>query len=147
MTVPIYFKHNKFFFDDLDLLADFAAKGQGSHLPKIQRAIIIWVGHAPARAAKQLLNFTGLRELTLCIEPRSLAGSTTVFPYEPKLWGMKKLLKIRGLTKLDFVFPTTLNCSYKACPDAVRNGAYNLAGDQSVTAFKQTMEVLKEPRG
>lgn len=108
--------------------------------------VVVWEGKAPARGAKELLKFTGLRELTLSIEFLSLAGTISADPYEPKLWGMKKLLKIRGLKKLEIEFPQTLKCFHKRCPDIVKSGATNLAGEPNVTAFKRRMEVLKEPR-
>lgn len=165
--MPLYYPKNTFVFDSLDVFASFADKmsyydestdeliAQGkmtiedrrtANIKTITSLDIEWQGEAPARAAEKLLKFEGLRKLTIHIDTSSVARVTKDKPYEPKLYGMQHLLKIRGLSELQLNFPAYLGCRHKDSPNEVKNGLCNLAEGESRAAFERTLEVLKQEK-
>ena len=141
----MYFASNTFSFSNLNLFSAFINKIRGDQRQQLTRLNLEWEGRAPARAAKLLLDCVGLRELTLKLNNNSVARSTNTVPYEPRLFGMKELLHIRGLTKLELEIPERLFCHHALCPHLVRMGMVNLAEGEGIEAFKERMEVLKQP--
>ena len=165
--MPLYFSRNTFAFDNLDLFAHFAdikrsydnhmgkltAEGQLSieknrlsNIKTITSLDIKWHGEAPARAAKELLKFEGLRNLTIHIVTASVARVTKTKPYEMTLFGMPHLLELRGLKELQLDFPERLSCRRMDSPEEVKNGQWNLAEGESREGLERKLEVLKQEK-
>lgn len=141
-TVPIYFGLNTFFFGSLDYLETFTAKVRPDYRWQLARVEVCYWGYRPAKAVKSLLSCVGLRELTLHIESTSTAPSRkpNSDAAQCQLFGMKDLLKVRGLTKLVLKAPWYLyNYGNFAHLDA------KTASQEVVNALEARLQVLKQP--
>ena len=106
-TAPVYFGLNTFYFQTLDLFDWFIGKIGAEKRWMLARVRISHIGNTLARAIKSLNSCLRLRELTLDLEPTSAAPTHKYnpAPAQLQLWGMKDLLKLRGLTKLKLTRP------------------------------------------
>ena len=133
-TVPIYFGTNFFSFESLSRFEDFVSKIGPECRWQLARLKIGYCGKAPTRAIKRLVDCVGLRELELKIHSYSIAFLGDVFPYAPRLHGIKELLKVRGLTKLEVDFSEYRACSYP-----------EYDAEKVKPAVIEQLQVLKQP--
>ena len=138
-TVPIYFGLNTFYFDNMNYFEEFLAKIGADYRWQLARVRIRYYGSSPARAIKPIASCVGLRELTLDIEPNStVSTSKQLAPAEMQIFGMKHLLRLRGLKKLELKAPTHLY-----------NGAHypldQVALQEFMTSLEARLQVLKQP--
>ncbi|KAG7007181.1 hypothetical protein G7Y79_00011g030790 [Physcia stellaris] len=135
-TVPIYFGINLFKFDWLEMFENFITKLGPQCRWQLGRLNLHLRGNAPARAIKHLVDCVGLRRLVLKIYSYSAAYHDQVAPYAPRLYGMKDLLKVRGLTKLDVDFseyhPHYLSRNHEP--------------EEAKSALLEQLQVLKQPQ-
>ena len=96
-TVPLYFRCNKFHFYDLDCMDRFLSKVGTECRRHIASITVNYTGKSP----KRLAECTGLRRLTLNVDSRSFCDVERRHPHEARLSGMRDLLRIRNLDKID----------------------------------------------
>lgn len=100
--------------------------------------------------AKLLYQCTALQDLTLRLNHKSTTRPGKNSPYKLQLWGMRELLKLRGLTKLDIDIPSNLQCYTFWCdhvPQVAQLGASHAWWKQpDIDALVERFQVLKQPR-
>ena len=134
-TVPLYFGCNQFDFENLDRMERFFSKVGAEYRWQITSIAVGYIGRAPAKAIKRLRECVALRELTLTIYCLWVESVCRDIQREVSPPGMRDLLRIRGLNKINLV------------PDAeeVRLG-HTILDEQIIDSLKKQLEVLKEPR-
>ena len=143
-SMPIYFGQNLFSFHSTDNFANFVTRLGPNCRWQLGRIYICWHGSAPAKAARLLGECFGLRHLTIQVLDGNYTCCDRQVPYETRLLGMKDLLRVRGLTKVEVVIPSLLRCY---CPRHRNNGSKwtNIAGSEGIAAMIRHLEVLKQP--
>ena len=102
-TVPLYYRCNQFHFENLDFMEQFLNKVGAESRWQISTIAVNYHGKAPARAVKRLTACVGLRRLTLNLDSLAFARLDPNNPRDTRLIGMKDLLRIRGLDRIDLV--------------------------------------------
>ena len=100
-TLPLYYSQNTFrLFSShgLKKLADKLGPQPCEHITKLS---ILWAGPALAKDARVLGTFSGLQELELDITAFYTFKKSTDQNLQVKVYGLKDLLRIRGLRKLE----------------------------------------------
>lgn len=138
-TVPIYFGINVFSFETLQFFEDFVSKLGPECRWQLARLKIRYFGKAPARAIKRLLDCVGLRELELELFSYSADSYEDIAPYAPLLYGVKDLLRVRGLRKLELDF---------SCYDHLPYFRYkeDFDPEKVKAAVIEQLQVLKQPQ-
>ena len=120
---PLYFHHNCFSFYDMPLFESFVAKIGSASRWQLARIRFSWQGgNAYTRTAKLLATCVGLRELAVII----FVWSFSYCGKSPELRGLTSLLQIRGLTKLNIIYPDPYCYIHiedhgdEPCPDLVK---------------------------
>ena len=150
-TVPIYFGRNSFRFANMDYWKLFHAKMGQEYRWQLASIDLTYSGRAPAQATKLLLDCMGLKELTLRLDYDSVGSCTSTAPYEPRLYGMNDLLRLRGLTMLKLILvEEKLRCYNRHChhKGLVGSSGYQYwyeYTEEAITALKQRLEILKQP--
>ena len=135
-TVPLHFGCNQFHFEDLAIMEKFLSKVGAESRWQISSITVNYYGKAPARAVKRLTECAGLRRLTLNLDSFAFARLDPNNPHEIRLIGMKDLLRIRGLDRIDLM---TLN------EDSLILLPYtSLRQEDVINNLKERLEVLKE---
>lgn len=134
-TVPLYFRNNVFNFDKLDFFESFVTRIGSECRRQLARLKLEFYGNASARAIKRLVDCVGLRELKLTIYSSSAAYHDRNASYAPVLYGMKDLLKVRGLTKLEFNFSYYYGPTWYPGHDL----------EKAKAAVIEQLQVLKQP--
>ena len=140
-VVPIYFGLNTFHFPDFDEFKTFADQiGPYCRWQVASISLEMPYARAPARAAKKLATFYGLRHLRLSISPESLVTGPTGTVSELKFYGHKDILSIRGLESLEVTFH----------PDWYSDYLWFEYGrtwtEEETNAFIRTLDILKQPQ-
>ena len=147
-SMPIYFGQNVFSFDSTDNFAKFVTKIGPNCRWQLGRVYIHWFhwyGSTPAKAARLLGECFGLRHLTIQIPDRNFGTSCNIrAPNEARLLGMRDLLRVRGLTKVEVVIPTVLHC-YCVRHRNIGGPPTDIAGSEGIAAMIRRLEVLKQP--
>lgn len=134
-TVPLYFGCNQFDFQTLDCMKNFISKVGAEYRWQITSITVGYFGRAPVKAIKRLNECVGLRELTLYNDCFSLAPFYSDKLPEVSLAGMRDLLRIRGLDKIDVVMDDQeWFFGYTPPPGSIIDG------------LKKQLEVLTKPR-
>ena len=134
-TVPLYFGCNKFDFQTLDDMDKFISKVGAEYRWQIASIAVSYFGRAPVKAVKRLNECVGLRELTLHVDCFSFAPFYSGKRPDASLPGMRDLLRIRGLDKIDLVMDD----------EQFLFGYTPPAGDV-IDGLRKQLEVLTEPR-
>ena len=143
-AMPIYFGQNIFVFHSTDTFATFVTKIGPNCRWQLGRARIFWEGNAPAKAARLLGECFGLRQLTIQLSGSNYTSCNRQAPHEARLSGMKDLLRVRGLTKVEVVIPTILQCH---CPRHrnIERSVTNIADSEGIASMISRLELLKQP--
>ena len=95
-----------------------------------------------------------LRELTLKLSHSSVVKENKWSPYKIQLFGMRHLLKLRGLTNIDIFIPTHPYCHLWVCHHLRLNDRFHnigsldrLASPRDVEIMIERLQVTKEPHG
>lgn len=134
---PLYYSQNTFKLSsshDLKTFIDHLGPQPRSQVTKIS---IGWGGPALAKAARMLQSFIGLRDLEIQIWTFYTFNNSTDDNVEVKIYGMKDLLRIRGLEKLEVQC-----CTYVV----YRDGRVTSCTREQQNTFLRKLEVLKQPR-
>lgn len=135
-SVPVYFGLNIFYFPKLDILAKFLSKIGPSCRRKIRSISVLYWGKTPAKAAKLLGECIGLRHLTLSFDllsERCLPRRNRIMM---KIYGLKDLLRIRGLGSLRIEVE-----DIGLLPQHWSSMAF-----EDLPEFEEAMQVCKQPR-
>ena len=137
VTVPIYFSSNTFDFKSLTAFDRFITKVGAVPRWQLARVRITYLGDAPARAFKHLARCVGLREATLQFEPYWAIGPSRTAKLL-QLYGIKDLLQVRGLKKLESIVPDHFWS---------RARYWNLLKDakEATSDLEERLQVLKQP--
>lgn len=135
-TVPLYYSQNTFQFTDSINLKKFTDKLGPEPRRYVTKLSIVWTGVALARAAETLGTFTGLRKLELDIKSLYTFKKSTDPNVQLKIYGLRDLLRIRGLDILEVQF-----CSLVQSVDTSTQ-----CTKEQEDAFMRSLEVLKQPR-
>ena len=147
-SMPIYFGQNVFSFHSTDNFANFVTKIGPNCRWQLGRVYIHWYeyGSAPAKAARLLGECFGLRHLTIQLPDRNFPSCNSQAPNEARLLGMKDLLRVRGLTKIEVVIPRVLQCyCNRHRPRDFGDPPTDIAGSEGIAAMIRRLEVLKQP--
>jgi len=135
-TLPLYYSSNTFKFMDSINLKKFADKLGPEPRRLVTNVSVVWTGVALARAAQTLGTFTGLRKLEIDIKSLYTFKKSTDQNVQLKIYGLKDLLRIRGLDTLEVQF-----CSLVQSLDTSTQ-----CTKEQEDAFMRSLEVLKQPR-
>ena len=135
-TVPIYFGLNTFCFGNLDLFERFIGKLRADFRWQLARVRLGYRGTELARAIKTIISCVGLRELTLDLEPSSIVPTRNARA-QIRLFGMKDLLKVRGLTKLELTAAESVYIGNTAIQGTVCQ--------EYMDVIEARLQVLKQP--
>ena len=114
-------------------------------------------GFAGGRAAMLLRQCPALRELTLKLCHNSVVRDDRWSPYKIQLYGMRQLLKLRGLTDINIFIPTHPHCHVWPCPHIRRDDRFHgavsvnrvwsrLVSPRDVGIMIERLQVTKQPR-
>ena len=85
-----------------------------------------------------------LRELTLKLCHSSTVKENKWSPYKIQLFGMRPLLKLRGLTHIDIVIPTHAYCHLWKCHHIWPDHRFHHIGDSNRRASPRDVEIMIE---
>lgn len=137
-AIPVFFRYNDFDFETLDLVLQFLSQIGPTSRRNISSMSFNYTGKAPAKAIRLLKECVGLRSLAIRISH----DITSVIPFRAfsytydlmRVWGMKDLLKIRGIETLEI----------KQEPPQYPSTAYD-AIHAKIPVFEAALQVLKQP--
>lgn len=135
-AVPIYYGLNTFQFAHLNRFEHFATKLGAYSRWQVAKISLKFCGTAPARAAKILSSFVGIRELKLYLDTCWLHHIGSGKSSDLHFCGHKDLLRVRGLNDLQVNI-----CSY------IYNGylTYGSWSEKEKIAIVEGLDVLKQP--
>ncbi|KAL9121192.1 MAG: hypothetical protein Q9187_002253 [Circinaria calcarea] len=107
-ALPLYYRHNTFSFDSCRPLVEFlqsVSPGRRQHLCSIR---VQYHGAEQHRASVMLVGCTGLRDLHLTIDARTLSGQRRAVRSIRRSRGIDRLRAVRGLRKVTVEFADNL---------------------------------------
>ena len=135
----LYFRHNIFQFHEVDSIVSFVNVLPPYFRRAIKSMVITYNGNKAAMAAKALKTCLGLQHLRLHFNPGSIVlirhWRMPYFRGWEHLWGLKDLLKIRGIKELQITKSNHI-------PVIVNVDDYF----EDWQAFSEALQVLKEPQ-
>jgi len=135
-TFPLYYSQNTFKCIDSDGLRKFADKLEPQPRLYVTKLSVVWTGPALAKAALALGSFVGLRELKMDIRAFYTFKKSTNQNAPVKIYGLKDLLRIRGLEKLEV----------QGCTRVHNLDRMTQRTQEQENAFMRSLEVLLRPR-